>query len=63
MIIMLAYKQCSRCRKNLLVTEYYKNKSKADNLDDMCRQCRKEYMEAYRDQKRYAFLDDWEMNE
>ena len=37
----MANKYCYRCKKELLITEFYKNKSKEDGLSSECKECKK----------------------
>lgn len=41
-------KRCSKCKENKSINEFYFNRSKADNHDDWCKECKKEYVNQYR---------------
>lgn len=45
-------KICSRCKKELPIDMFNKDKSRSDNLDNNCKQCRKEYLKQYRNENK-----------
>jgi hypothetical protein len=40
-------KECTICRVNKPVTDYYSNRGKPDNLSNMCKPCARAYMKEY----------------
>ena len=54
-------KVCSKCKRELPISEFYKNKSRKDGLNAQCKNCMNEYAKNYRKstkrkevQKRYC---------
>lgn len=45
-------KECSHCHRTLPVTEFYKKEGTSDGLQYYCKQCQKEFNNAYKCKKK-----------
>ncbi len=55
---MLKIKRCLKCKRELPVNEFNKDRSRKDNFSDRCRKCRREYYQGHQEkisqqQRRY----------
>lgn len=55
------FKECFRCKELKDVSCFYKNKTAADGLQPICKECRKEYLKGYNLNNREKYLA-WKKN-
>lgn len=46
-MIKKTFKQCTKCKVNKPLNEFYKNKANNDGLSYLCKECKKAYMNKY----------------